>query len=258
MFPYIKLGPIVLGTYGVTILIGFALGILVALSRCKIYKIKREDVFYAMLFAGIGIGVGGKLLFLLTALPDILGHADQIFSSPEYAANYLVGGFVFYGGLFGAILGVWLYTRRYHIKFSAMCETMIVAAPLMHAFGRLGCFCAGCCYGIPAAPPIGMYFDSSPVAPHGIALFPVQLLEAGLNLALFFFLFFFFRKKRKLSATALYLICYAVLRFVIEYFRYDAVRGSFLFFSTSQWISVLLILGTIGYLIFRHQKCENT
>lgn len=254
MFPYIKLGPLTLGSYGVLIVIGFALGVFVAVMRRKLYGLETEDILYAMLFAGIGIGVGGKLLFLLTALPDLIQNAGEIFSSPEQLMGYLVGGFVFYGGLFGGLLGAFLYTRRYGISFAKFCNTAIVSVPLIHAFGRLGCFCAGCCYGVPADPPLGLYFNNSPVAPHGVALFPVQLLEAGLNLLLFFVLALVFRKRRRLSPVPVYLISYAVIRFVLEYFRYDAVRGIFFGLSTSQWISVALALGTGLFLFVRRRK----
>ncbi len=254
MFPYIKLGPLTLGAYGVLIIIGFALGVFVAVMRRKLYGLETEDILYAMLFAGIGIGVGGKLLFLLTALPDLIQNAGEIFSSPEQLMGYLVGGFVFYGGLFGGLLGAFLYTRRYGISFAKFCNTAIVSVPLIHAFGRLGCFCAGCCYGVPADPPLGLYFNNSPVAPHGVALFPVQLLEAGLNLLLFFVLALVFRKRRRLSPVPVYLISYAVIRFVLEYFRYDAVRGIFFGLSTSQWISVALALGTGLFLFVRRRK----
>ena len=168
--------------------------------------------------------------------------------------GYLVGGFVFYGGLFGGLLGAFLYTRRYGISFAKFCNTAIVSVPLIHAFGRLGCFCAGCCYGVPADPPLGLYFNNSPVAPHGVALFPVQLLEAGLNLLLFFVLALVFRKRRRLSPVPVYLTSYAVIRFVLEYFRYDAVRGIFFGLSTSQWISVALALGTGFFLFVRRRK----
>lgn len=254
MFPYIKLGPLTLGSYGVLIVIGFALGVFVAVMRRKLYGLEAEDILYAMLFAGIGIGVGGKLLFLLTALPDLIQNAGEIFSSPEQLMGYLVGGFVFYGGLFGGLLGAFLYTRRYGISFAKFCNTAIVSVPLIHAFGRLGCFCAGCCYGVPADPPLGLYFDSSPVAPHGVALFPVQLLEAGLNLLLFFVLALVFRKRRRLSPVPVYLISYAVIRFVLEYFRDDAERGIFFGLSTSQWISLALVLGTLLFLFVRRRK----
>ncbi len=257
MFPYIRLGPLTLGTYGVLIVLGFALGVLVAVLRRKLYGLGAEDILYAMLFAGIGIGVGGKLLFLLTALPDLIQNAGELISSPEQLMSYLVGGFVFYGGLFGGLLGAYLYTRRYGISFVEFCNTAIVSEPLIHAFGRLGCFCAGCCYGVPMDPPLGLYFDSSPVAPHGVALFPVQLLEAGLNLLLFLLFFVLalaFRKRRRLSPVPVYLISYAVIRFVLEYFRYDTVRGIFFGLSTSQWISIVLVLGTVAFLLVRRRK----
>ena len=88
------------------------------------------------------------------------------------------------------------------------------------------------------------------LAPHGVALFPVQLLEATLNFILFLFLYHYAKKPRKPGAVlGLYLVCYAVERFGLEYLRFDEIRGFLFGISTSQWISMLLI--PIGlFLIF--------
>ena len=81
-------------------------------------------------------------------------------------------GFVFYGGLIGAVLAMWWYTHHFKMDFWQSVELLIPSVPLVHAFGRIGCFCGGCCYGIPFDPPIGIAFTNSPVAPNGIPLFP--------------------------------------------------------------------------------------
>ena len=130
-----------------------------------------------------------------------------------------------------------------------MITLIIPVVPLAHALGRVGCFCAGCCYGIPMDPPWGVCFHSA-LAPHGVALFPVQLLEAALNFILFLFLYHYAKKPRKPGAVlGLYLVCYAVERFGLEYLRFDEIRGFLFGISTSQWISLLLI--PIGlFLIF--------
>jgi phosphatidylglycerol:prolipoprotein diacylglycerol transferase len=112
----------------------------------------------------------------------------------------------------------------------------------MHAIGRIGCFCAGCCYGRAMDPPFGVYFRADSVAPIGVALFPVQLLESVLNFILFIILFGYSRKPRAdRQITGLYIACYGVIRFILEFFRGDGERGILWIFSTSQWISLALI-----------------
>ena len=240
MLPYLHFFGLSIPMYGILIMLGLVLGILFAVFRAKLLKLKREDVFFSCLFAVIGLVVGGKLLYLFTMIPWIAEHKELLASSELWMA-LLQGGFVFYGGLIGALLMVFWYTRMYRISCYDMFDTLIPSVPLVHAFGRIGCFCAGCCYGIPSET-FGVVFSPESVAPQGEKLFPVQLVEAGCNLILFAVLAVLGRKPRRQGLlTGIYLLSYAVLRFVLEFFRYDAERGGFLGVSTSQWISILLV-----------------
>ncbi len=167
-------------------------------------------------------------------------------------------GFVFYGGLIGAVFGVFVYSRQFRLPFWHLTDSLIPSVPLMHAIGRIGCFCAGCCYGRATEPPWGVYFRDDSVAPAGVALFPVQLLESGLNLILFFVLFCYSRKpKAKRRITGLYIAGYGIIRFILEFFRGDGDRGILWIMSTSQWISIILIpLGL--YWLFSTAKKRGT
>ena len=240
MLPYLHLFGLSVPMYGVLILLGLVLGVLFAVFRAKLLELKREDVFFSCLFAVIGLVVGGKLLYVATMVPWLMQHAELLASSELWMA-LLQGGFVFYGGLIGALLMVFWYTKMYRIPFLDMADTLMPSVPLVHALGRVGCFCAGCCYGVPSEL-FGVVFSPESVAPQGVRLFPVQLVEAGCNLALFALLAVLGRKPRRRGLlTGIYLLCYALLRFILEFFRYDAERGGFLGVSTSQWISLLLI-----------------
>ena len=52
-------------------------------------------------------------------------------------------------------------------------------------------------------------------------------------------------------------IAYAIIRFVLEYLRADAARGSFLFLSTSQWISILIVIAVPAYLIIQGTQAKR-
>ena len=85
------------------------------------------------------------------ATPCLLYTSPLLAADPAaFSARYLSGGFVFYGGLFGALAAVWLFCRRRKVPFSQLGADLVPAVPLFHTFGRVGCFLAGCCYGIPA------------------------------------------------------------------------------------------------------------
>ena len=242
VFPFLQIGSLCLPMYGLFIVLGTAAGVGIAMLRARRTDIPVQDICFCAVYAGVGVFVGAKLLYLLTILPQLYNALPTLLRHPETISALLGHGFVFYGGLIGAVIGVRAYTRRYRLKFWAMTDHLIVSVPLIHAFGRLGCFCAGCCWGRPMAPPLGLYFTASPVAPHDMALFPVQLLEASLNLVLFFMLLAYASKPRKPAVvTTAYVCAYGIQRFVLEFFRADAARGVFLGLSTSQWISLLLI-----------------
>lgn len=243
--------------YGPIIGIGFAIGCLIAVYRSSRYDFPREDCFYAMLFAMIGVVVGGKILYLITDIQGIIENAAYLFGTVEGWYSLLGGGFVFYGGLFGGILGAYIYCRMYKLSFYNFLQAAVPVVPLIHGIGRIGCFCAGCCYGIPWDPPVGMLFSASPAAPHDVYLFPVQLLEAGLNFILFAVMMGIFHKPRKIPAVGVYLIGYGIVRLICERFRYDEVRGFFLGLSTSQWISILVIPAGILILWLAHRRSKK-
>ena len=258
MKPFIHIFEYKIATYGLLILLGFIVGILIAVYRSHIYSQKKEDVIYASLFAAIGLIIGAKLLYILINIPLIVENFNAIISNPKYIIDILQSGFVFYGGLIGALILIYIYTKKYKIDFISLIELLTPSFPLIHAFGRLGCFFAGCCYGIPFDPPIGMMFNESIAAPHNIALFPVQLLEAFLNILIFIFLITYARKKRnKGNVICIYLIFYSVVRFLVEYLRYDAERGILFGFSTSQWFSIVIIIVVIGVYLYKNKLKKN-
>ena len=252
MFPYLHIFGIEIAMYSICIGAGLVLAIILAAVRAKKRDLSREDVFNTSLFAIIGLIIGAKLLFFVTMIPTFIEY-PQILTSFDAWVDMIRGGFVFYGGLIGVLAGIWIYTKMYKIPMMKMLDALIPSVPLAHAFGRIGCFCAGCCYGVPWEH--GVEFNASEVAPHGVKLLPVQLIESGCNVALFALLLLLERRfTRKGMLTGAYLLGYAVIRFVLEYFRYDAERGSFWIFSTSQWISILLVPVAIWLIFFCGRK----
>ena len=104
----------------------------------------------AFLWGALGALVGAKALYLLPRLPQVAADLPLLTSAPAvFADRYLSGGFVFYGGLFGALAAGWLFCRK-RGDFDRLGADLIPAIPLLHGFGRVGCFLAGCCYGVPA------------------------------------------------------------------------------------------------------------
>ena len=247
MLPFINIFGVSIPMYGLMITAGAGLGALVAIYLpCK-KNIPRQDLFFSFCYAAIGAFVGAKLLYLITIVPELFfsGSAPKI--TFELVIVLFRYGFIFYGGVFGGILAVYIYTRKYKLSFINIMEVLIVSVPLIHAVGRIGCFCAGCCYGRPAEPPWGLYFRAGSAAPFGVSLFPIQLLESAINFVLFAAIFIFSRKDKKDGQIiGFYFVGYGIERFILEYFRYD--QAPVLWgLSLSQIISLLII--PIGILL---------
>ena len=242
MLPFFTIFGHPIPMYGLTIVFGAALGVLLAVYSPRNRDIPRQDIFFSACYMGIGVFIGAKLLYLLIALPQLFLQPDAPKLSLPLIAALFSGGFVFYGGVFGGLFFLRLYTRKYRLPYMKTLEALIPSVPLIHAIGRVGCFFAGCCYGMPAAAPWGVTFRLGSAAPAGVSLLPVQLYETGLNLILFVILLLY-GKKRPAEGKLLgcYLVGYACLRFFLEFFRYDAARGMLFGLSTSQWISLLLL-----------------
>ena len=217
----------------------------------------QAELELAYLFGMVGTFVGAKLLSLLTVLPELRADLPLLTSDiGAFFRKYLYAGFVFYGGLYGILSAVWLYAKLAGCQFALLARAYLPIVPLIHGFGRLGCFCVGCCYGKPSER-LGIAFAHSEIAPNGVPLLPVQLIEAALVFGLFFLLWQMSRRgmdgRRMLGW---YLLVYSVGRFVLEFFRGDTYRGFIGILSVSQVIALLSILGG-GLLLWRTRAPRN-
>jgi phosphatidylglycerol:prolipoprotein diacylglycerol transferase len=136
---------------------------------------------------------------------------------------------------------------------------------LGQAIGRLGCLSAGCCYGSPSHLPWAVTFTDRYAydnvgVPLNTPLHPTQLYESIATFVLFIYLMWRLSRKHFTGQIILeYLILYASLRFVIEFFR-DDDRGFVLrgLLSTSQFIGVLTILGAVGLFFYLRRRPQGT
>ncbi len=255
MYPYIEIFGKSYATYGLMAMLGCFVAFAFILYICPRYGALRLNELYLIAFVVIFAVVGAKLLYVVGNISELFTRSAQIFASPEAFMDYLGAGFVFYGGLIGGCIGVIAYARFFKENTVHMAEAFVPGVPLFHCFGRIGCFMAGCCYGIPTEGPLGITFTHSIVAPNGVSLLPIQLIEAGANVITFIILLVFKKKlKRPLQNFGLYLLIYSIERFIFEFFRGDLARGAFLNVSTSQWISLILLPVAIYFLAARPEK----
>ncbi len=227
-----KIGPLAISTYGVFVFLGVLAGYLAAFRQASREKIKPElfshFVFWVMVFAFLG----AKLLYILIEFRAFLDNPLAMVRS----------GFVFYGGIIAGMLAILYLSWRHRVRFLKLADIFAFGLPLGHAFGRVGCFFYGCCFGHAHEGWFGLLFPpDSPAGRDGVKVIPTQLIEAGF-LFLLFFIFLRFRNRQKFSGQVffLYIIAYGTFRFLIEFLRGDP-RGSLFFFSTSQLVSLILV-----------------
>lgn len=264
MFPLIEIFGRQIGTYALCGLAGLILSSFFLYSQLKTDGFASEDIVLLALVSALGLTVGGHLLYSLVNFRQTVSAFEALFSgmafteiSKRFALAF--GGSVFYGGLFGAIISIYIHFKRKHSEVSEKAfDAFTVSVPLFHVFGRIGCFLGGCCYGIESN--FGFRAVSNPLVPEvcEATRFPVALLESFCNLLIFITLFFLFKKgKRKILPY--YFVMYSCVRFLTEFLRGDIVRGIFFGLSTSQWISLLIFVISATVLIFRfiHSRQSN-
>ena len=236
--------------YGICFYIGIFVAALVALFICTRKHTAWYDVAYSGVYAMIGAMIGAKLLFFMVSFRQIIAENIPLIAM-------IKGGFVFYGGLAGGILGLLIYAKQFRMQIGKLFEIYATVLPLGHAFGRLGCFFAGCCYGIPYNGTFSCtYSVSIGNTPTHTPLLPIQLIEAIGLIAIFVLLLTVYLKTEEKcgNTPVLYCILYPILRFTLEFFRGDTERGRLGYFSTSQWVSLFILLCASFCLIQKIRK----
>ncbi len=247
--------------YGILCMVGIVAAAFTAFYLAKRRNSTKMDFFEFVSFGIyilVGALVGAKLLFIVVTLDPIIVTIKKIGWSMKLVQDLLFGGWVFYGGFIGGALGVILYVKLHKKSLKDYLDFCAVVIPLGHAFGRIGCFKGGCCYGMQLSHDAWYAYTYTeclnPLTPLGVPLLPIQLIEATCLFVLFgVLLFLFFKMEKEFDCWLVYLGVYGVIRFVLEFFRGDAERGGFLI-STSQWISLGLIGIAVGVWIYKLVK----
>lgn len=257
MYPELfRIGNFPITTYGIFLAVGMLLALYVASRLAARDGLPRERIYDLGLWTLIGGLLGSKLLMFLVE------DNVQVFS-----LDFLRSGGVFYGGLIGGFLTVVLLIRFYKLPFWKVADALAPGLALGQAFGRQGCFAAGCCWGKPTDLWWGVHFTEAgheytgvPMyGPDGSELFlyPTQLIESFTMLAVFGLLIWLHhRKKFDGQVLIAYGIIYAIFRFCIEFIR-DDPRGD-LFglttltgLSTSQLVSLVVAAAAIIFMAMR-------
>ena len=233
MFPdLIDIGFLHLKTYGACMASGFLL--------CWILAEKlsgRKDLSNFLMCLMLSGVVGSRIAY-------VIEHWQAEFAAdPLRIVRIDQGGLMFYGGFILAMVFFFVWCRIHRERPLALADLMSTLVPLGHAFGRIGCFFYGCCYGKDSDAWCAVVFPAGSPSwyEHGrraVSVLPTQLFEAAALLALFALLMAVYVRFRRYT-TGIYLIGYAVIRFGMEYLRGDP-RAAVGPFSISQTISLAM------------------
>jgi len=235
-------GAIHLYAYGFCIAAGLLLSLFLMKRRALKEGFPGPEEVFDMAFAVLVWGfAGARLFYVIQNLSYYAAQPLKIFAVWE-------GGLIFYGGAIAACLGFWLTARRKKLPFWKILDFIVPYGALTHAFGRIGCFLNGCCYGKACDLPWAVRFPELPYAVH-----PTQLYEAFYDLVLFMFLI----KRRKRARFEgeiglLYFLLYGMGRYMIEFLREPGWQWMGL--TSNQWLSVAIIGAAFLFFQIRKRK----
>ena len=217
------IGPLTVYGYGFMIAVGVIAAWIITNRRAEKQKLDHEHVFSLVIWCLLGGLFCAKILFWITEWKSIV-------QDPHYILDTISDGFVVYGGIIGGILAGCLYCYIKKTDFWKYFDLVMPSVALAQGFGR-----------------------------NHVALIPTQIYSSVLDFLHFGILLYIARHKKKDGqVAACYLIFYSIGRFVLEFFRGDLIRGSVGMLSTSQFISLFILVAGILILVIRSKKKTAT
>lgn len=231
----------------------------------RVEKVDRFNSNRLLFVSALGVVVLGVSAFILNSLFHTIEKGE-----------ITIGGITWLGGVAGAFPFMIFAIHKFvpcakgnAVEYFSM---LVPGLVLGHAFGRIGCFCAGCCFGARTDGPFGISFpagsEAAKLYPGGLngtslPVYPTQLFEAGFELVLAIVLFVFYKKLKKHNVE-IYLIAYGIFRFLMEFLRGDDRGATKIWFTPSQLICVLMLIAATLLILYRygvifkkyHAKCE--
>jgi len=237
-----SIGPLHLYSYGLCIALGLLVSLFLMRRRALREGFPKPDEVFDIAFVVLVWGfLGARLFYVFQNFSYYMTEPLKVFAVWE-------GGLIFYGGAIAALLGFGLAVRKKKWSFWKTLDFLAPYGALTHAFGRIGCFLNGCCYGKVCGLPWAVRFPELPHAVH-----PTQLYEALYDVILFAFLIQR-RKQTRFEGEIglLYFLLYGMGRFVIEFLREPGWmwRG----ITSNQWLSVAIMIVAFIFFQIRRRK----
>lgn len=233
--------------YGIFIMFSIFMGLFVVYKNTIYLNFRREETIGLLIYIAIGAIFGAKYFTFLINFGNYAGTFD-----------FVKVGLSSYGAVIGIIILLFLFSKQYKKSFRDLIYVLLPSIPLMYSIGKIGCFLAGCCYGIEYNGPLSVSYNYSYDAIKGVSLFPVQLLETIVFFVIFIYINNKIRNKKtdKIIVIGQTFVISGVAKFLLDYLRMNNTDG---LFSINQLISIIFaFIGIIMIFIgMRRSMCKR-
>ena len=232
-------------SYGFMIALGILMAFLIALKKSRKFGIDSDKLSNLFFWIIIVAFIGGKLFFYLE-------DPQRYINDPASMLKLTGGGFVFYGSLIFAVPAIVWWLRKQKVPVRPFLDILAFVGPVVHSFGRVGCFLAGCCHGVVCDTNLGVTFShpDTLARPMNTPLYPTQLFDIAVNVIILITVLIIQRKKKfEGQLFLIYLMMYGVGRSIVELYRGDEARGYVANSSVthSQFIAAIIIAICIAF-----------
>jgi phosphatidylglycerol:prolipoprotein diacylglycerol transferase len=237
-------GPFGIHSYGLFIVLGIVISIMVARYNKRFAQLRLENVYIDIIMVSVLAGcIGGRLL--------------EVISEPLLYPNWYdwfaiwQGGFSILGSIIGIIAIVPFYLKKINVPIIPLFDLVAIYAPLCQSIARLGCFTAGCCYGVATQSMCAViYTNPNTLAAYGIAIHPTQLYSSAMLLCIFLFMYFVAQRicKKGGELFSTYLMLAALERFFVDFWRADRIMiGNVLSFHQLVALCIIIAIFIFNY-----------
>ncbi len=251
--------------YGVMAVIGYFVGMYFINKEAMRHLIKPIIIQSLSMWIIVGMLVGARIWYVWENWYQFAPDFISIFKLWE-------GGMVFYGGFIGGFIGGILFIKLAKLPLSQVMDITAPGIAIAIAFGRIGCFLNGCCYGKVTGSFIGVCFPSRWLPPayvdhlqrglissevqHSLPVIPTQLISS-LSLFIIFLILWKIRKKRAFNGFlfTIFIGLYGLQRFLVDFLRQYSENALILKYITlSQAVSIILMLISATVLLIAYKK----
>ena len=247
-------GPLSIQPYGVFIVIGVILFIFLIEKNKRFTTLKLQDSFYSVVAIGIIVGLlGGKALYLISEEPS------HLFSLMSWLC-FWEGGLSILGAVAAIPLIIPLCLKYYEIPVLPFLDLVAIYAPLIQSISRIGCFFAGCCYGLPSSSFYAVTYTELPSqAPLYISLHPTQLYSSFLLFVIFLFMFYILQYKLKVPGQLFtsYIMLVSMERFIVDFWRQKETISTY-FISFNQYVALILFIVAFALFWYYTKRIQSS